>query len=219
MRFSKVMWWLLVSVFGLVGSRTAFPQEHAPTADDQILPEIWTDLMLTTKCEEPFKRLIRLAETGRLGEDVNNANVDIRKNSARLELVGAQAPHKVFRLTPRNSSPTLSRYFNIEPSDGAAPGDVARLAKALDEVFEENPFELSDGFLYGTPGGDSIPGFIDAWRSGGWRFAIQVLVRRTAALAGIRYAIAVISFLVAGCVGSVILLCGSPPPGNVARDP
>jgi hypothetical protein len=191
------------------------PAAHAEekmTTDEEVLAERWTDLTLSTSCEAGFQQFIHMAQTGQLGDDVTNANVGIFKNHARVELVRAGAPSKRLLLTPRDSTQTITRYFSIVPGEGATASDVARVAKALDEAFKEDPFQLAYDFFNALPRGDPIPNFTDAWTYGGWRGVLRVVERRMVALAGVRYTIAVIVVLTAALVASVFLLWSSEPP-------
>lgn len=170
------------------------------------------DLMLPKDSEVGFRGLMHMAQTGQLGDDVTNANIGVSKTSVRIELVRAGAPNKLFFLTPKGSAQTTSRYFNIEPGEGASASDVARIGKVLDEVFGADPFQLPPGFFETPPGGAAIPGLVAAWGDGGWRGVVLVLQRRMVALASLRYTIAVIVALAAALLASLLLLWGSIPP-------
>ena len=61
------------------------------------------DLSLTRDCEVGFRQFISLAEAGRLGTDVSDANVAIADNQVRVELVRAGAPNKLLFLTRKRS--------------------------------------------------------------------------------------------------------------------
>jgi hypothetical protein len=185
---------------------------YAVAQEGEAVARRWRDVALTKDSEVGFERFLHMAQTGQLGEDVQNANVGVFKNYARLELVGGDAPKKVFLLTPKSSTTTGSRYFNIEPGEGATSGDVARVAQALDAAFGEDPFQLAYDFFNAPPGGDPIPRLVDAWRSGGWRGVVRGLERRMAALAGLRYTVAVIVALAAALLASLWLLWASQPP-------
>jgi hypothetical protein len=169
-------------------------------------------LMLTTDSEAAFQRLIRMAQTGQLGDDVTNANVGIVKNRAVVELVRTGAPTKLLYLTPKSSTDGTSRYFDVTPGEGARASDVARVGKALDDVFGEAPFQLAPEFFDAVPGGVPIRPLADAWRFGGWRGVMHALERHTVALAGRAYAIGVTVGLAAGMLASLLLLWGSNPP-------
>jgi hypothetical protein len=196
---------------GLLWSGSALAHDPEATAEGESLAQRWTDLALTTDCEAGFQSFIRMAQDGRLGDDVTNANVGIWKNHARIELVRAGAPSKLLLVTPRNSNQTISRYFNIEAGEGATGRDVARVAHALDQAFDADPFQLAYDFFNAVPGGDALPNLATAWRDGGWKGAVRALERRMAALAGLPYTIAVIVALAAALLASLCVLWGSPP--------
>ena len=175
------------------------------------------DLMLPPFSEVGFLQLIHMAQTGQLGEDVTNANVEVFKTWVQVELVRAEAPTKLLRLTPKSSTQTICRYFNIEAGEGATTSDVERVGKALDEVFAGDPFQLDPGFFDEPPGGEPIPRLADVWQYGGWRGVLRVLERRTTALASLGYTIAVIVVVSTVLLASLLLLWGSERPcRNVA---
>lgn len=168
------------------------------------------DLVLTERCEDGFRRLIHMAQTGQLGSDVTNANVGILNNQVRVELVRAGAANKLLVLTLKSSPHTISRYFDVAPGEGATASDVVRVGKALDEVFVEDPFQVLG--LEETLSGTRIPSFTEAWAYGGWREVLRVFERRMMVIASVRYTITVIAALAAGLVASLSLLWGSAPP-------
>src|ERR1043166_3987190 len=91
----------------------------------------WRDMALTKDAEVGFERFLHMAQTGQLGADVRNANITVFKNHARLELLRGDAPKQVFLLTPRSSTTAASRYFSIEPGEGASAADVEGVAPGL----------------------------------------------------------------------------------------
>ena len=199
---------------GLLWNSSAGADDSAPTDPNEVLAERWLDLALTRDSEVGFQRFIHMAQTGQLGDDVTNANVGVFKNHARVELVRGAAPLKLFLLTPKNATQTISRYFSIEPGDGATASDVVRVGKALDAAFGGDPFQLAYDFFNATLGGDPIPSLAEAWTNGSWRGVRRGLERLMVALAGLPYTIAVIVALVAALLASLVLLWGSMPQGR-----
>src|SRR5437763_4219192 len=100
------------------------------------------DLSLTRDCEVGFRQFINLAEAGRLGTDVSDANVAVADNQVRVELVRAGAPSKLLFLTRKRSPESPSRYFDIALGEGATADDMDRVGKAVDEVVPSDPFEI-----------------------------------------------------------------------------
>ena len=203
-----------VAVFLLVALLRNLPagaQDPALSEEHELVAQRWRDLALTKDSEVAFERFIHMAQTGQMGHDVTNANVGILKNHVRVELVRAGAPVKLLLLTPKDSTQTASRYFHIEAGEGATASDVARVGRALDEVFAEDPFQLAYDFFNAAPGGAPIPSLADAWVYGGWTGVLHGLGRRMAALAGIPYTVAVIVALTTALACSLVLLCGSTP--------
>ena len=167
------------------------------------------DLTLTTACEAGFRRFIQLAQSGRLGDDVSNANVGVIGNQVRVELVRSEAPATVFLLTPKRTTQAVSRYFEVVPSGGATAEDVARVGRVLDEVFPTDPFQIT-GFE-GSPTGDVVPGLVAAWSTDGWRAALRVLERRMVVLASLAYTVGVIVVLALASLAGIALMWGSMP--------
>ena len=168
------------------------------------------DLSLTRDCEVGFRQFINLAEAGRLGTDVSDANVAIADNQVRVELVRAGAPNKLLFLTRKRSLESPSRYFDIALGEGATADDVDRVGKALDEVFSSDPFQIIG--LEASPDGDPIPSLIEAWRQDGWRGVARACERRTMVLASVRYTVGVIVLVALALLLSLALLWGSRPP-------
>jgi hypothetical protein len=168
------------------------------------------DLMLTEACEEDFRRLIRMAQEGRLGDDVTNANVGVEYVRVRVELVRAGAPSKVLWLTPKRSRQKLARFFDLSAGERASESDLVRVGSALDEIFAYDPFTLAG--LEASPGGAPIPGFAEAWAHGGWKGILRAFERRMMALAGIEYTVAVIVLLALALLGDLLLLWTAAPP-------
>ena len=181
--FSATMW-----------SAVAFPQDLAISRED---------------CEPGFRRFMRLAEDGQLGPDVINANVGVGDGPIRVELVRAGRAPIVLFLTPKHSAHAISRYFDIEPGENAAAADVARVGKALDECFWEDPYRISGDEVFGP-----IPGIGEAWAHGGPHGVMRALERRMMVLASLRYTIVVIVGLTIALLANLILLWGSTPPAR-----
>jgi hypothetical protein len=173
-------------------------------------PAVAQDLMLTEACEEGFHRLMRMAQEGRLGADVTNANIGVEKIRVRVELVRGTAPGKLIWLKPRSSAAARARFFDVSAGAGATEDDLERVARALDEIFVQDPFVVA-GFE-AVPAGDPIPELAAAWTHGGWRGVLRALERRTMALASIEYTIGVILVLAVGLAACLVLLWGSSPP-------
>ena len=206
-----------ILIIGLLAAAPAGAQnaaaapDAAVTDDSEVLAQRWRDLALTTDSDAAFERFIHMAQTGELGADVTNANVGVIKNHARVELVPAPgASRKLFLLTPKDATQTLCRYFNIEPGEGATASDAARVGRALDAAFGEDPFQLAYDFFNAVPGGAALPSLADAWRRSGWSGVLHGLERRTVGLAGLPYTVAVIGALAAALVASLWLLWGAP---------
>lgn len=170
------------------------------------------DLALSKEdCEAGFRRFMHMAESGQLGPDVTNANVGVADGPVRVELVRT-GPPIVLLLTPKRSAHAISRYFDIEPGENATAADVARVGKALDECFWENPYRLAG---LESPPGVSVPGIAEAWAYGGVRGVKRALEQRMMVLAGLPYTVVVIVTLSAASLASVILLWGSMPPRSL----
>lgn len=200
-------------LIGLLCSAPAGAGDAALPEGDEIVAQRWRDLALTEDSATAFERFIQMAQRGQLGDEVVNANVGILKNHVRVELVPAPgAQRKLFLLTPKDSTQTLCRYFNIDPGDGATASDAARLGAALDAAFADDPFRLAYDFFNAVPGGDPLPSLAAAWHNSGWKGVLRGLVRRTVALAGLPYTVAVIGALAAALLASLWLLWGGPPP-------
>ena len=173
------------------------------------LPASAQDLMLTEACEDGFRQLIQMAQTGRLGEDVVNANVGVEKVRVRVGLVRAAAPSKVIWLAPKRSAQSLARFFDVTAGEGAAEDDLVRVGRALDEIFRQDPFVIA-GFET-APGGEAIPALVDAWTNGGWWGVVRVFERRMMAFASVTYTKGVLVVLAMGLAASLALLWGSAP--------
>jgi hypothetical protein len=174
-----------------------------------IAPAAAQDLMLTEACEDGFRKLIQMAQQGRLGDDVTNANVGVEKIRVRVELLRTGAPSKVIWLAPRRSEQALARFFDITAGEGASQDDLVRVGRALDEIFPADPFVVS-GFE-ASPGGEAIPGFAQAWTSDGWRGIVRVFERRMMAFASVEYTATLLVVLAIGVAASLVLLRGSEP--------
>jgi len=159
--------------------------------------------------EASFRRFIEMAQAGRLGNDVRDANVGVLKNYVRVELLRPGAASKVLLLQPKSSTRAASRYFDIEAGEGATPGDVALVGKVLDEVFDADPFELAETFFYALPGHESIPSLREGWAADGSRGVLRVLMRRMSVLVSLEYTSTVIVGVVIAFVASLLLLWGS----------
>jgi hypothetical protein len=172
-------------------------------------PAVAQDLMLTEACEQGFRRLIQMAQNGRLGEDVTNANVGVEKVRVRVELVRAGAPSKLVWLRPKSSTPAFARFFDVAAGDGATESDLLRVGRALDEIFTEDPFVVA-GFR-ASPGGSPIADFTEAWTHGGWTGVLGAFERRMMALVSVQYTVGIILVLAIGLAASLALLWGSAP--------
>jgi hypothetical protein len=167
------------------------------------------DLMLTEACEQGFRRLIRMAESGRLGEDVTNANVGVEKTRVRVELVRAGAPSVIVWLGPKTSAAALARFFDVRAGEGATHADLVRVGNALDQIFLVDPFAVAGYEAH--PGGEAIPGFAEAWSDGGWRGVRRILERRMMAFASVEYTLVVLAVVAIGVVATLVLLWGAVP--------
>jgi hypothetical protein len=172
-------------------------------------PALAQELALTRDCEAGFRQLIDMAQTGRLGADVTNANVGIFNDHVRLELLRPGAPMKLLLLTDKRSAHTVSRYFDVTPRAGATAADAARVGAALDEVFKQDPFEIQ---VYEGFSGATAPGLAEAWEYGGWRAVVRAGERRMIAYAGLPYTSGVIVALTLTWLVSLVVLWGSLPP-------
>jgi hypothetical protein len=167
------------------------------------------ELALTRDSEAGFRQLIDMAQTGRLGTDVTNANVGVFNDHVRLELLRPDAPMKVLLLTDKRSPHALSRYFDVAAGDGATSADVARVGAALDEVFTQDPFEIQ---VYEGFSGATAPGLAEAWQYGGWQAVLRAGERRMIAYASLTYTRGIIAALALTWVVSLAVLWGSMPP-------
>lgn len=173
------------------------------------------DVTLTEDCEEGFRQLIRMAQGGRLGDNVTNASVAAVGSQVRVELVRAGAPATVLMLTPKRSPRAVSRYFDVAPGDGATVRDVERVGRALDDVFLEDPFRTL-GYER-LPDSGPIAPFADAWAYGGSRAVLRGLELHMMVLASLRYTVVVIVAVALGVLATVVLLWGSIPPRPAAK--
>src|SRR6185369_10702197 len=98
---------------------------------------------LSKDSEDGFRRFMHRAQSGELGEDVVNANVALMGAQARVELIRRDGSPMVFVLTPRRSSVAVSRYFDIAPGENATAERMARVGRALDACFIEDPFQYA----------------------------------------------------------------------------
>jgi hypothetical protein len=194
-----VVWAASFLLIGLCGA--------TPAADD---------LTLTKDCEAGFRRFIRMAQTGQLGDDVTNANVGVEGNQVRVELVRAGAPAQLFSLAPKRSPRAASRYFEVVAGAGATASDADRVGRALDQIFAEDPFHI---VALEQPPGNPIPTLAEAWALSGWRGVVRGLERRMMVLASLPYTIGVIVSLAAGVLASLVLLWVSPVPARGAGKP
>jgi hypothetical protein len=150
-----------------------------------------------------------MAQTGRLGDDITNANIGVEKIRVRVELVRGGAPSSVIWLTPKRSDQAFARFFELTAGEGAAESDLVRVGRALDEIFPADPFVVA-GFE-ASPGGEAIPGFAEAWNQGGWRGIVRVFERRMMAFASVEYTTGLLIALAIGIVAALALLWGSAP--------
>ena len=174
-------------------------------------------LVLTKSCEGGFTRLIHMAQSGRFGADVTNANVGIGNNEVRVELVRAGAPSKRLVLTRKHSHETNCRYFDIALGDGATVSDAGQLGSALDEIFREDPYEVVS--LEDASTMNPLPSAAETWAYGGWSGLLQLLEMRMMALATLRYTVGVIVTLSIALVAILVLLWGSSPVREPSRRP
>ncbi|MBI3783596.1 MAG: hypothetical protein HY270_09355 [Deltaproteobacteria bacterium] len=174
------------------------------------------DLSLNEDSEAGFRRLIQMAQNGRLGDDVSNASVSVVRDQVRLELKRAGLPSKWLTLTAKQASSTSSRYFDIRLDAGATANDVALVAAALDAVFAVDPFQTTAGLFESPQLEQSASSFVEAWVDGGWPAVWRTLGRRLTTLASLRYTIAVIAMMVGAVVASLLLLWGASPEGSGA---
>ena len=175
------------------------------------------DLVLTTSCEGGFRRLIHMAQSGRFGADVTNANVGIGDNQVRVELVRAGASSKRLVLTRKRSHEMNCRYFDIALGDGATVSDAEQLGRALDEIFPADPYEVIG--LEDSSTVDRLPNVAEAWAYDGWRGVLQSFESRMMVLATLRYTVGVIAVLSIGLVATLVLLWGSDPVREPPRRP
>ena len=163
------------------------------------------DLTLGADSEDGFRRLMRMAQTGQLGDEVVNANIAIAHDRVHVELVGPGGDSK--HLTVTRSPLRGAGFFAVTAGDGASASDAERVSRALDAAFDRDPFRVAG--LEETAGDTVVPGLADAWRDDGWRGLARVGERRMMANAGRAYTVGVIVLLAAGLSVSVILLLGS----------
>jgi hypothetical protein len=81
---------------------------------------------------------MRAAQEGRLGAAVASANVSVERDRARIELTGKGAESISGFVEPKRSARSMSRHFEIRFVD---PTVALRVAKVLDDCFQEDPFE------------------------------------------------------------------------------
>ena len=183
---------------------------RVPSADGQ-------DMALGADCEAGFRRFIQMAQSGRLGATVTNANVGIVMNYARVELLCEGMPNKHLLLKPTSSAKRVPLYSPAHGGGGAAANVGAGGGKALDEAFAHDPFQFPEGFVEAVPGDDSIPRLTDAWVNDGWRGVVRVVERQMLALAGVSYTIRVIVALAIGLLASLVVILVSTPPLSSRR--
>ncbi len=171
-------------------------------------PAAAQNLVLTRDCEDGFRQLMRMAQKGRFGEDVSNANVGVSKDRVRVELVGPGALSKVLLLAPRKSAAAAGGYFDVSAGPGATAADVARVGEALDRIFAADPF-LRAGVE--VPPGGALPGLAEAWAADSWRGVGRALERRMMVLASLPYTIGVIAGLALALLAALALLWTSTP--------
>ncbi len=169
------------------------------------------DLVLPKDSEAGFLRFMRSAQNGGLGEDVTNVNIYVDGPAARVELVRSQPPNPVIVLTTKSERQGVSRYFDIAAGDHATAADAARVGRALDAAFDDDPFQLASGFFDAVPG-PPPPSIRESWREGGWSAVYRTLQRRFVALVGAGYVLATIATLTAGLMICVIVLWTATPP-------
>jgi len=176
------------------------------------------DYALTKSSEVGFRRLIHLAQTGRFGADVTNANVSVLKDHVRVELVLAGGGTRVLLLRHKDAPQKLSRLFNIDLGEGATAEDAGRVGQALDESFAADPFVVAfDFFGYGA-GSNPLPGLAQAWEAGGFGSAVVVLEGRFISPRSKGSTVAVLIALGGGVLACLILLWGSTPARVAARE-
>lgn len=150
-------------------------------------------LALTPESEVGFKRFMRMAEDGRFGSGVDNANVGISKQGTRIELVYRQKPVKHFHLTAKTGDHSYSRFFDIALGDAAAEEDLAVVGAALDAAFEDDPYRISG--VESAPGW-SPPPWRRAWRDNGWRGLLRGVEMRSMEPVSLAYALGITTVLV-----------------------
>jgi len=177
-----------------------------------------TDLVLTTGSDLGFRRLIQMAQQGELGEAVHNANISIDKKRVRVELLG-DGPAKNLWLSHKSTPQDLSRYFHVEPGDGATVDDVHRLSVALDAVFTQDPFGVSIDAVGSSLGGPA-PSWGEVWAGGGLLGMVKELERRLTSLASLSYTVALIVVLAGGLAVSLVVLSTARirSAGEIERD-
>src|SRR5262245_3256008 len=103
---------------------------------------VWAqESILTKNSESGFRRFIEATQRGELGEDVSNANIAVAKSRVELELVRPGQASKRLTLAAKDHTQDLSRYFRIDPGEGATAADAAQVGKLLDRTFATDPFE------------------------------------------------------------------------------
>jgi hypothetical protein len=80
------------------------------------------DLTLGADSEDGFRRLMRMAQTGQLGDDVVNANIAIARDRVHVELVGAGGDSK--HVTVTRSPLRGAGFFDVT----TRPSSVTRFA-------------------------------------------------------------------------------------------
>lgn len=168
------------------------------------------DMALTRDAEAGFRQLMHRAETGGLGPGISGANIGVVKTQVRIELVSPGAPPRVLLLRRATTQDASSRYFAVEAGDGATPADVAALARALDEIFVGDPFQVMNAEE--APANAPQLSFAEAWKYGGWDGLRHALERRMRARAGRTYAAAAIAALALGLCATVALLWAPASP-------
>lgn len=107
-------------------------------------------LALTRESEAGFRELIRLAQQGALGNDVNNLNASIRQDSVQIELKQTDGGTRTLSLRPTSPTEKGSGFFRVEAGSGAAPADVEHLRSLLSRVFKADPFLVENDGMDGT---------------------------------------------------------------------
>ena len=162
---------------------------------------------LTVRSEAGFRRFIEMAQSGRLGDDVTNANVAISHDHVRVELVGFGGRNQEFLLTyPRTER---FRYFDVAAGAGATDDDVDRVGRALDEAFAGDPFQISG--VEESRDGEPIPSLTTAWARGGVPGILRAIELRMMVLTSLRYTVGVIVVLTVGLTGCLALLWAADP--------